>query len=134
MTEREEPRTFLEAIDLGKERAERLTKENKIMTSMIAKRIKLLRIENKLTQDRVSKEIDVNRITYAGYENERSQPNAVILVRLAKLYDVSLDYLCGVSNKPHGKYADEEEKKESTEKELLMKEIADLQKRIENLK
>lgn len=133
MTDREEPITIKEAIDLGKERAERLAKENKIMTSMIAKRIKLLRIENKLTQDKVSKKVDVNRITYAGYENERSQPNAVILVRLAKFYDVSLDYLCGISNKPHGNYAEEEEKKETTEKELLKKEIADLQKRIENL-
>lgn len=133
MTEREEPITIKEAISVGKERAERLTRENKIMTSMIAKRIKLLRIENKFTQDKVSKEIDVNRITYAGYENERSQPNAVILVRLAKLYDVSIDYLCGISNKPHGNYANEEEKKEATEKELIMKEIEQLQKRIENL-
>ena len=133
MTEREEPITFKDAIIEGKERAERLNKANKTMTSIIAKRIKLLRIENKFTQDKVSKEIDVNRITYAGYENERSQPNAVILVRLANLYNVSLDYLCGISNKPHGNYAVEEEKKETTEKELLMKEIAELQKRIENL-
>lgn len=133
MTEREEPITVREAIIEGKERAERLNKANKIMTSIIAKRIKLLRIENKLTQDKVSKEIDVNRITYAGYENERSQPNAVILVRLANLYNVSLDYLCGISNKIHGNYADEEEKKENTEKEILMKEVEELKKRIENL-
>lgn len=102
---------------------------------MIADRLKELRINKKLTQGDVAKEIDINRGTYAGYEIERTEPNAEVLTRLAIFYDVSMDYLCCLTDNPFGRYTSEErEEKANAEIENIQNQIDELQKKIENLK
>lgn len=57
--------------------------------------LKKLRKEKKLTQEDVSKVLNIARSTYNGYEQNISEPNIDTLCKLADYYDVSLDYLVG---------------------------------------
>ena len=42
--------------------------------------------------------MNVAQRTYSDYERGRTQLNIVHLLTLAKFYDVSVDYICGVRN------------------------------------
>lgn len=63
-----------------------------------ANRLKQLRKENNLTQEELAQKISKTRSTIAGYETERKEPDYETLVLLAKYFNVSLDYLMGVSD------------------------------------
>lgn len=52
-----------------------------------------LRAEAQYSQKDVAKVIGIERSTYCYYETGRAQPKPDIIVKLAFLYDVSLDYL-----------------------------------------
>lgn len=56
-------------------------------------RIRALREENNLTQKAVSKLLPVAEKTYAHYESGR-----ISIIILAKHYNVSMNYICGVSD------------------------------------
>lgn len=60
---------------------------------LIAEMLKTHRQINKYTQKEVAEHIGINAETYATYERGRNEPPAEILVRLAFLYDVPIDYL-----------------------------------------
>ena len=60
---------------------------------LIAEMLKNHRQINKYTQKEVAEHIGVNAETYATYERGRNEPPAEILVRLAFLYDVPIDFL-----------------------------------------
>ena len=93
--------TFYKGIEIGTNFNEEVKRTKK----MIAKRIRDLREEKKLTQAKVAEAIKINRITYNGYENEKAEPNAEVLKRLALFYDVSMDYLCCLTENPYGRYS-----------------------------
>lgn len=75
------------------------------MNSVLAARLRYLRLSKNLTQDLVAKFIHVNRTTYAGYESGRTEPPVKVLVRIAEFYNVSLDFICGASDFLYGTYA-----------------------------
>lgn len=58
-------------------------------------RLKELREEKKISQNKLSKELNINVMTYNGWENEKVEPNINTLCKLADYYQVSLDYLVG---------------------------------------
>ena len=58
-------------------------------------RLKELRKEKSLTQEEIGKIINVNKMTYNGYENENREPSIETLCKLADFYNVTLDYLIG---------------------------------------
>lgn len=60
---------------------------------MFAKRLQELR--GKRTQDEIAEAIGVSRATYSHYETGRSEPAIATLVKIAELFDVSLDDLLG---------------------------------------
>jgi transcriptional regulator with XRE-family HTH domain len=60
---------------------------------MLGKRLKQLR--GKRTQEEVAKLLGISRARYSHYENERVEPDANLLQKLADLYGVSIDYLFG---------------------------------------
>jgi transcriptional regulator with XRE-family HTH domain len=60
-----------------------------------AKRIIELRIQNGRTQEETSKTLDIPLTTYSGYETGRREPDINTLIKIANLYNVSLDYLTG---------------------------------------
>ena len=54
-----------------------------------------LRIKAGLTQEAVAHQLGIALQTYAGYESGRREPDIDKLIRLAKLYDTSVDILIG---------------------------------------
>lgn len=63
---------------------------------MFAERLKQLRKEKKgLTQEMVAKQIGIAKTTYSAYEQGKRQPDYDTLNRLAKYFNVSVDYLLG---------------------------------------
>lgn len=64
----------------------------------IAHNLKNLRLERGLTQIELSKNLNINRATYAHYETGRREPDIETLKLLADYFNVSVDYLLGNSD------------------------------------
>ena len=62
---------------------------------VLAERLKLLRKETKWSRKQVAEQLKIVERTYQRYENAERDPTASVLVELADLYDVSVDYLVG---------------------------------------
>lgn len=60
--------------------------------------LKKLRQDNNLTQDELAKKIETSRSNIANYENDKNMPSVDILEKLAKLFNVTIDYLLGKSD------------------------------------
>ncbi len=50
---------------------------------------------NNLTQRQVAEFLGISQPSYIRYENGKSEPTLANLIKLADLFDVSIDYLCG---------------------------------------
>ena len=61
-------------------------------------RIKNLRQDNDYNQTFVAKAINVAQTTYSDYEKGKVRIPLECLIALAKLYDVDLNYITGISN------------------------------------
>lgn len=61
-------------------------------------RIRELREEKKLSQTEMSKKMGVSQQTYSRYETHSSEIPLEKVVWLADFFEVSIDYLLGVSN------------------------------------
>ena len=59
----------------------------------IGKKLKDARAKSGLTQEQVAEKLLVSRQTISNWENERSYPDIVSVIRLSDLYSVSLDQL-----------------------------------------
>lgn len=64
----------------------------------IGNRIKELRTSKNLTQEDIAKMVKVSKATISNYEKGKVSPPIELLIKLAKRYDVSIDWLCGLSN------------------------------------
>ena len=62
---------------------------------MIGNILKTLRERHDYNQDYVADKVNINRSTYANYERESREPNIAMLIKLADLYGISVDYLLG---------------------------------------
>lgn len=62
----------------------------------IMNKIKELRKEKKITQDKLSKILKIARSTLAMYEINKSEPDQATLIKLADYFGVSVDYLLGL--------------------------------------
>lgn len=58
-------------------------------------RLKELRKQSGLTQREMAEKLFVAQPSYLRYENGTSEPSQENLVRIANLFDVSIDYLLG---------------------------------------
>lgn len=56
-------------------------------------RLKEVREENNLTQNQIAAYLNVKQNTYSQYETEKRQLPIDVLIRLAKFYQVTTDYL-----------------------------------------
>ncbi len=65
------------------------------MQDILAKRLKKCRKEEGLTQYQAAIYCDITERTYQNYELMIRQPKLEILIKIADLFDVSLDYLVG---------------------------------------
>ena len=53
----------------------------------------------KMTQIEMAEYLKIKQPSYIRYENGSAEPNFETLVKLAKLFDVSTDYLIGLEDK-----------------------------------
>lgn len=63
-----------------------------------SKRLKELRKEAHMSQQQVADLLNIRQQSYAQYENDFSEPNLETLAKLAKIFEVSTDYLLGLSD------------------------------------
>lgn len=65
------------------------------MREILAERLKQCRKEKGLTQGEAAIYCDITEKTYQNYELMTREPKLEILLRIAELFNVSLDYLVG---------------------------------------
>lgn len=59
----------------------------------IGRKLKEARIQCALTQEKVADELQVSRQTISNWENEKSYPDILSVIKLSDLYKISLDEL-----------------------------------------
>ncbi|MBQ8378602.1 MAG: helix-turn-helix transcriptional regulator [Oscillospiraceae bacterium] len=62
-------------------------------------RLRDMREDNDLTQQKCSEIAFISKNSYIRYENGERVPPLDVMITLAKYYNVSLDYLSGLTNK-----------------------------------
>ncbi|MDV8113369.1 helix-turn-helix transcriptional regulator [Bacillus sp. BAU-SS-2023] len=85
----------------------------------IGNKLKKSRLESKLTQEKVAEEIQVSRQTISNWENEKSYPDIISVIKLSDLYNVSLDELLKGDSEMI-KYLEESTNIVSSNKKLLI--------------
>ena len=63
-------------------------------------RAKNLREDLDLTQEEIAEMLNVSRATVNRYENDRYDMKLTYAIELAKVYNVSLDYIAGLTDEP----------------------------------
>ena len=63
------------------------------------KRIKDLREDHDMTQDELAQKLGVSKRTLLRYESGESEPSISILISLSLLFNVSIDYIVGRTDK-----------------------------------
>ena len=71
-----------------------------------AERIRTLRQDRDLTQKEVAGLLNVGQKTYSDYELGKTRIPLDSIIVLARLYDVSLDYICGATDR-RGRYPED---------------------------
>jgi DNA-binding helix-turn-helix protein len=69
------------------------------MKDVLAKRIKQCRKEKGLTQREVAIYCDITENAYQNYELMLRQPKVEVLMKIADVFNVSIDYLVGRTDK-----------------------------------
>lgn len=67
-------------------------------------RLKSLRLEAKLSQEEVSKILKCSQVGYGMYELGKRKISIEKMIRLAKLYHTSLDYIVGLTDEREPQY------------------------------
>jgi len=67
--------------------------------NVIGERIKKLRKENEITQEELAKNIDVSTSMVGMYETNARKPSYEVLIKIAKYFGVSTDYLLNTEEK-----------------------------------
>ena len=64
-------------------------------------RLRQLRHKNNMTQGELAKVLGLKPTAISNYESERNEPSLDKLIALSKFFDVSCDYLLGVTDLQH---------------------------------
>ncbi|USK85695.1 helix-turn-helix domain-containing protein [Peribacillus asahii] len=73
---------------------------------MLGKRLKELRKSKKLTAKQFGEKFNLAESTISGYETESRKPDIELLQRFAGFFEVSTDYLLGLTDFPDGHSSD----------------------------
>lgn len=63
-------------------------------------RLRDLREDSDLTQNQLVSILKMHKTTYTNYEQGKREIPFELVIRLAKLYNVSLDYIAGITDEP----------------------------------
>ena len=64
------------------------------------RRIRNLREDRDLTQKELAKELNCSQQVYSNYELGQRDIPTYVLIRLSEFYNVSVDYILGLTNNP----------------------------------
>ena len=67
---------------------------------MMGERLQELRKDRGMSQDELATHLGISHYTVSSYECNRSDPDDKSKVIIAKLFDVSIDYLMGLTDEP----------------------------------
>lgn len=67
---------------------------------MIGERLQELRKDRGMSQEELANILGVSHYTVSSYECNRSDPDDKSKVTIAKLFDISVDYLLGLTDEP----------------------------------
>jgi transcriptional regulator with XRE-family HTH domain len=67
---------------------------------MVYKRIRDLREDKDITQKEISKILNCSQQVYSNYELGQRDIPTYILIELSKFYNVSVDYILGITDNP----------------------------------
>ncbi len=67
---------------------------------MHCRRLRYLREDHDLTQDQLVAMLGLNKTTYTNYEQGKREIPFALVIRLAKLYNVSIDYIAELADLP----------------------------------
>lgn len=95
MTTSEALKFLRESWNRGIELSQENTAARIFQRIVIANRVKQLRTEKEISQEKFSDMVGVAFLTYKGYENKKSDIPIHTLVRIANELETSLDYLTG---------------------------------------
>ena len=68
------------------------------MIVFLGKTLKELRLERGLTQKQVADALNINSVTYLHYEKDQREPPLTLLADMAVFFDVSVDFLLGLTS------------------------------------
>jgi transcriptional regulator with XRE-family HTH domain len=77
-----------------------IEKDKNVSTLIFTARLRERRKLSNLTQTEVATKLGIPRSTYSGYEKGLREAGYGVLVNLSSLFDVSIDYLLGRTDKP----------------------------------
>ena len=66
-------------------------------------RLRDLREDMDLTTTQLVEILHIHKTTYTNYEQGKREPPFALIIRLAKLYNVSIDYIAGLTDNPSAK-------------------------------
>ena len=64
----------------------------------LGNRLKEKRIEHHLTQKQIANKLNINQVTYHGYEKDKHKPDIDTLIKIADIFNISIDYIAGRYN------------------------------------
>ncbi len=65
---------------------------------LFSDRLKELRVNANFTQQQIAEMLGMKQQSYMRYENNTGEPNLDTVVKLCEIFDVSSDYLLGISD------------------------------------
>ncbi len=60
-------------------------------------KLRKLRKEREMTQQQLADKLDITKATVSAYETDAKYPSIEVLIKIAKTFEVSTDYLLGLS-------------------------------------
>lgn len=91
----------------------------------IGKKLKDARLHARLTQESVAEKVQVSRQTISNWENEKSYPDIISVIKLSDLYSISLDELLKGDNRMM-KYLEESTNVVTSNKKLIAAILANI--------
>lgn len=65
---------------------------------IFSKRLRELRLDSGMTQQQIAERLKIKQQSYARYEYGTGEPNLETVAELARIFDVSCDYLLGLTD------------------------------------
>ncbi|NLA72576.1 MAG: helix-turn-helix transcriptional regulator [Clostridiales bacterium] len=65
---------------------------------MIGDRLRFLRKSARLSQSQIASLLEIDRSTYSYYETDKTLPSINLLIKISKIYSITIDELIGNNN------------------------------------